>query len=43
MLQNSCSQKNQGFIISMYYLQTSLSGVIATAGLGYYQTQMDAT
>jgi hypothetical protein len=42
MLQDSCSQKNQGFIVSIYFLLTTGSGIVSTALLGNIHSSMNA-
>ena len=42
MLQNSSSPKNQGFIISIYYLLTTAAGMVSTGIEGNLNDVLDA-
>ena len=42
MLQNSSSSKNQGFIISIYYLLTTAAGMVSTGIVGNLNDVLDA-
>jgi hypothetical protein len=37
MLQNTTSEKNQGSIVSIFFLATTMAGIFSTAFLGYIQ------
>ena len=41
MTQNSSSARNQATMISIFYLLASLSGIVSTAALGYFSSQID--
>jgi sugar phosphate permease len=36
MLQNTTSEKNQGTVLSLFFICETIAGVIATGALGYY-------
>lgn len=42
MLQNTTSQRNQGSVVSIYYLLTTLTGIIGTSVLGQWTDLINA-